>query len=57
MKAPKIFCFLLSVFFLALAGPASASQCVDCHTNVEKLKALAADLPQPEASSETAGKG
>jgi len=57
MKNPKTIIFLLMVFFLAAATPAPASQCVNCHTDVEKLKAIAKTLPQPESSAETAGKG
>jgi hypothetical protein len=57
MKGPKISCLLILASFLAAAIPAAASQCVECHTDVEKLKAIAQNLPQPETSSETAGKG
>jgi hypothetical protein len=57
VKYPNTCFFLLFVFFLAMTGPASASTCIDCHTDSEKLKAIAKTLPQPEASAETAGKG
>ena len=56
MKATKIHFLLLSAVFLA-AVPALANQCVDCHTDAEKLKSIARNLPRPETSSETAGKG
>jgi len=42
---------------LATTGIALASTCVDCHTDVERLKALAKTLPQQVGSTETAGKG
>ena len=57
MKGSKIPCLVLLVVFLASAVPALANQCVDCHTNSEKLKSIAQNLPKPEASSETTGKG
>lgn len=48
----------------AAAGAATAaepaakpSSCVACHTNVEKLKAEAANIPVPAASALQAGKG
>jgi hypothetical protein len=51
-------CFSLSfVFFIMMAIPALASQCVECHTDSERLKEIAKTLPRPEASAETAGKG
>ncbi len=55
MKYPGTVLFL--VFVLTAAVPAAASECINCHTNVEKLKAIAKNLPQPEASAESAGKG
>ena len=48
---------LILVFVLIAAIPAVASECINCHTNVEKLKAIAKTLPNPEASAESAGKG
>ena len=56
MNWPERSVFFLSAAFL-LASPSFASQCIDCHTNPEKLKAITANLPQPEVSAETAGKG
>jgi len=43
----------------AAGDPAAkpASSCVACHTNVEKLKAEAANIPVPAASALQAGKG
>ena len=55
VKYPGTVLFL--VFVLTAAVPAAASECINCHTNVEKLKAIAKNLPQPEASAESAGKG
>ena len=57
MNWPDRGTLLLSAAFLLLASPATASQCIDCHTNPEKLKTIAASLPKPVASAETAGKG
>ena len=48
---------LFLVFSLTAAIPAVASECINCHTNVEKLKNIAKTLPEPEASAESAGKG
>lgn len=49
-------CLLLAVLLLS-ATSALASQCVECHTDVEKLKAIAKTLPKKAASSQTKGKG
>lgn len=57
MKHLKTYLFLLLALFLTVATQAQASHCVTCHTDVEKLKAIARSLPQPEASAENAGKG
>ena len=48
---------LLLVFLVATAATALASQCINCHTDAEKLKTIAATIQRPEASAETAGKG
>lgn len=50
-------CLLLIAFMLLAVGSGMASQCVSCHTDVEKLKAIAKTLPQKVGSTETAGKG
>jgi hypothetical protein len=55
MKYPVTALFL--VLFLIAAAPAQASECINCHTDVEQLKTIAKTLPQPETSAETAGKG
>jgi len=34
-----------------------ASSCVDCHTDVDKLKEISKTLPAKVGSAETAGKG
>ena len=47
--------FTAGLFLTSTA--AVASQCVDCHTNAEKLAAIAKTLPKKGASAETAGKG
>ena len=57
MKSPKAGIFLLSTLILMVPASIQASRCVECHTDGEKLKAIASTLPQPEASAETAGKG
>ena len=57
MKRPELSALALSAAFLLLASPSLASQCIECHTNPEKLKTIAANLPKPVASAETAGKG
>lgn len=44
----------LSMVFVSLAY---ASQCVECHTDVAKLKAIAKTIVKPIGSTETAGKG
>ena len=46
--------FGLSMVFMSLAY---ASQCVECHTDVTKLKAIAKTIVKPIGSTETAGKG
>lgn len=50
---------LLAVAVIAtfLATSVYASQCVKCHTDVEKLKAIAKTIVKPVGSTETAGKG
>ncbi|SHJ87225.1 hypothetical protein SAMN02745165_03411 [Malonomonas rubra DSM 5091] len=54
----KIVAFgVLIAGMLYFAGIAGSSSCVDCHTDVAKLKAIAKTLPKKEASAETAGKG
>ncbi len=57
MKHLNIGIFIIFIIFMASVTRTQASQCVDCHTDAEKLKAIAKTLPQPEASAETAGKG
>ena len=52
----KISLLLLVVLLLA-ASSVMASQCVNCHTDVDKLKAIAKTIPQKVGSAETAGKG
>ncbi len=42
---------------LATTSITLASTCVDCHTDVDKLKAIAKTIPQKAGSTETAGKG
>lgn len=51
--------FLLAIAVMAtfLTTSVYASQCVECHTNVEKLKAIAKTIVKPIGSTETAGKG
>ena len=51
--------FLLTIAVLAtfLTTTVYASQCVECHTNVEKLKTIAKTIVKPVGSAETAGKG
>ena len=51
--------FLLAITVMAtlLTTSAYASQCVECHTNIEKLKAIAKTIIKPVGSTETAGKG
>ena len=49
-------CLLLSVLLLS-ATSTLASQCVECHTDIEGLKAIAKTLPEKAASSQTKGKG
>ncbi|MDA3903136.1 MAG: hypothetical protein PF441_06780 [Desulfuromusa sp.] len=46
-----------AVIIMFLASSIYASQCVECHTDVEKLKAIAKTIPKPVASAETTGKG
>ncbi len=53
----KLICFSVMLGVLGWAIVASASQCVTCHTDVNKLKAIAKTIPKPVASAETAGKG
>ncbi|OEU44618.1 MAG: hypothetical protein BBJ60_09250 [Desulfobacterales bacterium S7086C20] len=36
---------------------ATASECIKCHTDEQKLKSITKDLPKKEKSTETAGKG
>ena len=55
-KGYLIFSLLLGGL-LMISGSVFASTCVDCHTDVEQLKAIAKSLPKKEASAETAGKG
>ena len=57
MSWPERSALLLLAALLLPASPAPASQCIDCHTNLEKLKAITSSLPKPEVSAETAGKG
>lgn len=52
----KVSLLLVAVLLLA-ATSALASQCVNCHTDVEKLKAIAKTIIKPVGSAETAGKG
>lgn len=56
MVKKRVF-LLLTILSGLLVGAAWGSQCVDCHTNVEKLKEVAKTIPKPVASVETAGKG
>ncbi|MCK4501731.1 MAG: hypothetical protein KAU22_01765 [Desulfuromonadales bacterium] len=51
--------FLLAVAVMAILLTTSvyASQCVECHTDIEKLKAIAKTIVKPIGSTETAGKG
>ena len=44
-------------FSLVFVSLAYASQCVECHTDVTKLKAIAKTIVKPIGSTETAGKG
>jgi hypothetical protein len=48
---------LLFTGLLMVSGSVLASSCVDCHTDVDKLKAIAKTLPKKVGSAETAGKG
>lgn len=48
---------LVLVLACLLPLAANASQCVECHTDAEKLQAITAKLPVPVVSAETAGKG
>lgn len=48
---------VLAAVLLLTATSALASQCVECHTDVEKLKSIAKTIPKPAASAETTGKG
>ena len=48
---------LLVVTVILSTAVAYASQCVKCHTDVEKLKAIAKTIVKPVGSTETAGKG
>jgi len=45
------------ILSLLFSSSALASSCVDCHTNVAKLKEIAKTIPQKVGSAETAGKG
>jgi len=56
MRKRSWFCLLLAVLLLS-ATSALASQCVECHTDVEKLKVIAKTLPKKVASAATKGKG
>ncbi len=47
---------MFAVLLLATTS-ALASVCVDCHTDVEKLKVIAKTIVKPVGSAETAGKG
>ena len=51
--------FLLAIAVMAtfLTTSVYASQCVECHTDIEKLKAIAKTIVKPVGSTETAGKG
>lgn len=57
MKRPELGTLLLSAVILLLASPSLASQCINCHTDSEKLKAITDSMPKPLVSAETAGKG
>lgn len=48
---------LLAVLMLLATSSVMASQCVSCHTDIEKLKAVAKTIPKEVGSAETAGKG
>lgn len=50
-------CGLFVSGLLLFAGSVLASSCVDCHTDVEKLKVVAKTIPKKVGSAETAGKG
>jgi len=53
----NVACAVFLSGMLFWAGFAGASSCVECHTDVAKLKAIAKTLPKKEVSAETAGKG
>lgn len=55
-KQTKLSLLLVTVLLLA-ATSTLASQCIDCHTDVEKLKTIAKTIVKPVGSAETAGKG
>lgn len=57
MKTKMLTGLLAFSFLLFLGGLANGSQCVNCHTDSEKLKEVARSIPQKVASTETAGKG
>ncbi len=48
---------LLLIGLLLAASSVIGSQCVTCHTDVEKLKLLAKSIPIAVSSTQTAGKG
>lgn len=53
MPNRKKLSLLILAALLLFASSAVASQCVECHTDVEKLKAIAKTLPQKVASAST----
>lgn len=57
MRKQGSFCLLILVALLFSVTTVQASECVNCHTNAETLKAVAAKLPKKVASTETKGKG
>lgn len=57
MKRKSINCLATVFLLLFLSSFVNASQCVNCHTDVAKLKEIAKTIPKPIASAETAGKG
>lgn len=53
----SMFVWMVVIGLIFSAGDLFASSCVDCHTDTEKLQAIAKTLPQKVGSAETAGKG
>ena len=54
--------FISSIFFVVIililfAGNAIASECIPCHTQKEKLKAITDTLPKKVKSAQTSGQG